>query len=612
MMKKYIIVLLAAIATSSSCNNILDTKPADFLNPDNYYQTPEQLDFARRGVYSVLGDNFLYGYYTLWAMAWTADEAYMNRNGLTSGPWNYVYTASEQYSSNFWRNLYLGVNRANMVLANVDNNPGIDQALRDKIRGEVLFLRSYFYFLLVQYYGGVPLRLTPALSVNDVQIPRASVREVYDQIIADMTTAETLVPPISALGFGGAISKSAVRGLLAKVNLFMAGEPLKDQSRYAEAKKWAKLVMDDADAGHQLNPSYPDIFKRLAADLYDIKESIWEVEFWGNLSDQYVEVGNNGYINGLTSNVASATGRGDAYLSITAKLYNSYEPGDLRKWFNIPHFVYTISDVNGAKTLTNPPTSELAKYNLRPAKYRREYETLLPKSQRTPQNVSLLRYTDVLMMFAEAENAINGPTPEAVEAVNRVRRRSWSTGVKTITITSGGSGYTSAPTVTFSAGDGSTAKGTTRINSAGRVTSIVLDRDPEGVTFSIEGTYSSPPTITISGGGGSGATAEATIYSLAEADVLPQHTGSKEAFLAFIQDERMREFNLESSRKSDLIRWGIFVQVNQDMSNQIAADAPAGWYRINYNNITAKHLLMPIPSVELTANSAMTQNPGWE
>src|SRR5690606_19088112 len=146
------------------------------------------------------------------------------------------------------------------------------------------------------------------------------------------------------------------------------------------------------------------------------------------------------------------------------------------------------------------------------AKWRREYETLLPKAPTTtPQNSPIIRFSDILLMFAEAENEVNnGPTPAAIEAVNRVRQRSWSTGVKTITLTNGGSGYTSAPTVTFTGGNGSNAEATAKIED-GKVTAITLNRDPAGIMFYSEGKYSSPPTITIEGGEGTGATATATI-----------------------------------------------------------------------------------------------------
>lgn len=606
----YKILALFSMLLLNSCENYLDTQPTDFLSPSNYYQTEQQLQYARAGVYSILGAGGLYGTYASYLLAWSADEGYMNRSTLTTGPWNYFYSSADQYNAGYWANLYNGINRANVLLANLDRNPDISQAKRDVIRGETLFLRGFFYFMLVQYYGDVPLRTEPTMSVENVDIPRSKIKDVYDQIIKDMTDAEPLVPGIETLGYGGAISKSAVRGLLARVNLTMAGSPLKDVSRYAEAKKWAKLVIDDTKAAHAMNPSYPQIFMNLAGDKYDIKESIWEVEFWGNLNDEYNETGGLGWHNGPASVVTSATGRADSYMSITAKFYNSFEPGDLRKWFSIAHFAYANTAVNGEKLMNVLPATELAKYNLRPAKWRREYETLLPKAPtRTPQNYPILRYTDVLLMYAEAENAIAGPTAEVVEIVNKIRQRSWSSGVNSIQVTNPGSGYTSAPAVTITGGGtGATATATF---ANGQVTGINLNRDLAGITFFAEGKYTSEPTIAITGGGGTGATAIATINKITDANLKPAQTSSKEAFLAVLQDERMRELNYEGLRKADLLRWGIFLQVNQDMGNTVQSDAPGQFYVRYYSNVSEKDLLSPIPTSEITVNMGIQQNPGW-
>lgn len=601
---KYYILATLFLMSLGSCKKYLATEPTDFLNPDNYYQTEAQLQFARAGVYDHLGAGGLHGTYASYLLAWTADEGYMNRATLTTGPWNYFYSAADQYNAGLWNNLWSGINKANVLIKNVDKNTAIAQSKRDAIKGECLFLRGYYYFTLVQYFGGVPLKLEPTSSVIDVDASRASAKDIYVQIIKDMEAAEKLVPSIKTLGFGGAVSKSAVRGLLARVNLHMAGEPVKDKTRYAEASKWAKMVIDDAEAGHSLNPSYPDIFMKLAGDKYDIKESIWEVEFYGNRTDQYVETGNIGWINGPAAAVSSPTGRADAYMNITSEFYNVFEPGDNRKWFSIAHFTYTGT---GAKTMSLLPVNENAMNLMKPGKWRREYETLLPKSPTTtPINMVLLRYSDILLMYAEAENELKGPTADAIEQFNKVRRRAWSTGIKTIAVTNGGSGYTTAPTVTFSGAGGATATATI---AGGRVTAINLDRDPLAITFNNEGSYTTVPTITISGGGGSGATATATINRATDGNLNP---ASKEAFLAAIQDERMREFNFENTRKADLLRWGTFLKVHQDMGNKMQQQSPGQFFVKYYSNVSSRDLLMPIPINEMSSNLKMTQNPGWE
>ncbi|WP_276347616.1 RagB/SusD family nutrient uptake outer membrane protein [Daejeonella sp. JGW-45] len=611
--KRYIFSLVLLLSLGS-CKKFLETEPTDFLNPTNYYETDAQLEYARASAYHNLGAGNLWGTTANYLLNFSADEGYMNRATLTSGPWNYFYSTADQYVTGMWLNLFDGINRTNVVLENLDKNPEISKAKRDVIRGEMMFLRGYYYFMLVQYFGGVPIKTTPTNSVVDVDIARNTVKEVYDQILKDMTAAEPLVPSITTLGFSGAISKSAVRGLLARVNLHMAGEPLKDKTRYAEASKWAKAVMDDTGAGHALNPNYPQIFINIAQDKYDIKESIWEVEFWGNRTDQFVETSNNGWINGPAS--ANPTMRADSYMSITSKFYDVFENGDNRKWWNIAHISYpgTVAAPvpHGTKNMVAIPATGAAKNLMRPGKFRREFETLEPRhSNTTPQNVPLLRFSDILLMYAEAENEINGPTAAAINAVNRVRRRGWSTGVKSITVTNGGSGYTTAPTVTFSAGiGGNTATGKATI-SGGQVTAITLDRDAAGIKFSQEGNYNAAPIITISGGGGSGATATATIYAQTDADLSAVKTANKAAFLNAIQDERMRELNYEGLRKGDLLRWGIFLDVYQDMGDRMQTDGPGQFYVSWYKNATSRDLLMPIPNNEITANQKMVQNPGW-
>lgn len=600
----------------SSCNDFLETAPTDFLSPTNYYQTPQHLEFARAGVYDILGNGNIYGSSGLYLLAWEGDEGYMNRATLTTGPWNYFYSSADPYSSGFWQALWIGVNRANVVLANLDRNQDIDIKLRDKIRGEVLFLRGYYYFLLVQYFGGVPIKTEPTASVNEVSQARNSVKEVYDQIVADMVAAEPLVPNITDLGFGGAVSKSAVRGLLARINLTMAGHPLRDQSRYAEAKKWAKMVIDDPVANHAMNPDYPQIFMNLAGDIYDIKESIFEVEFYGNGLNNHTEAANQGWINGPAIPTGAASGRADSYVSITAKFYNIFEPGDSRKFWNTSgHFAYTKTQVNGSKDMRALPATELAKYAIRPGKWRREYERFSPKmdTRTTPENVPILRFTDVLLMYAEAENAINGPTQEVIDILNNVRWRGWAKGVKSITITNGGSGYSSAtpPDVVISTGQGQNAEATATVDNTGKVTAITLKRDPTGVDFFLHGKYSTPPAITIQGGGGTGATAEATIYTAEDARLSAARTASKEAFQQAIVDERMRELNSECLRKADLLRWGTYVQTIRDLANTAQQDAPGTFYASWFGNISEKDLLMPIPAAEMSTNLLMEQNPGW-
>ena len=422
-MKRYIYILLALFAPLSGCKKFLNTEPTDFLSPVTYYENEEQLKFAIAGVYDILGQNAVYGTRLISRMNMEADEGYYVTATVTTGTQANDYTAADPDIENLWAMLYNGINRANVVLENVDKNTSISQAFRDQVRGEALFLRGYYYFLLVNYWGEVPLILESTKGVSSVQLPRSEVKAVYNQVLQDMETAETLVPSITQLGFAGRVSKSAVRGILARVNLYMAGYPLRDASRYEEVKKWAKMVIEDPEANHKLNPDFTQVFINLAQDKYDIQESIWEVEFWGN-SGTYRETGQVGAWIGVSSTNAEI-GTAYGFIQATAKLFQSYENTDLRRDWSIAPYYYTST----TNRIFHTSTTVASLYSRDCGKYRREYELVTPKSnQSTPINWPLLRLSDIMLMYAEADNKSGaGPAPalgsDAIKYVNLVRAR---------------------------------------------------------------------------------------------------------------------------------------------------------------------------------------------
>ncbi|WP_316812704.1 RagB/SusD family nutrient uptake outer membrane protein [Pedobacter heparinus] len=614
MKKKYYLFTLLILVSISSCKKFLDgPQPEDSLAPETYYNTAAQLDLALRSVYDILQSSELYRTKFHYLKGLEADEGFARASNFNIYLNSNTHTASTADVFAYWRDLYKGIARANVLLANVDKNTGIPQDLRSQIRGEAMFLRGYYYFMLVQSYGGVPLVTAPTTSIDNTDLARSTDVEIYAQVLADMTGAEALVPKITTLGFNGRISKSAVRGILARVCLTMAGFPLKDVSKYADARKWAKMVMDDTEAGHLLNPSYSDIFIKVAQDKYDIKESLWEVEFSGNGTATFsADAGQVGYNSGAVQPGTPATvGAAPGYIWATAKMHNLYQPGDLRKAWNIMN--YSFVGTTDVKTFRPVPTTQATLYSIPIAKWRREYEVVTPKtSNLTPQNFAILRYSDVLLMFAEAENEISGPTQAAKDAVNLVRRRGYAIGgIKAFTLTNGGgAGYTAAPAVTITGGGGTGGAVATAVVSGGKVTAINLTLN--AVTGYNYGTYTSAPTITIAAApaGGTTATATATLYINADADI--SSTVNKDDFLLFIQDERSRELCYESLRKFDLIRWGKYVSTMQQIGSQAAIDGAAVTHIIGWYNATQeKHVLLPIPGQELVNNKLLVQNPGW-
>jgi len=431
-----------AVICLSGCTKFLDTKPIDTLTPSIYYNTEEQLNTALIGVYDILTQEIVYGSGIWMSFGACTDESWYARSSLTSGMPVYNLDYSNPDVRNFWRALYNGIERANILIDNI-NKPAMDSVRRSTILGQALFLRGYYHFLLVSNFGDVPLKISPTASVNNTSIPRTPAVTVYGQILIDMQEAEKRVQTITASGTSSRISKTTVQGILARVCLYMAGYPLKDQSKYAEALSWAKKVQ--ASGEHDLRNTfdatlttnaYSQIFINHARNIYDTKECMWEADFFGNFTDVYREAGRVGNVNGIAFSGSNSPEVGYSYgfTNATAKLYNLYQPGDTRRDWAIAPYYY-----NG-NTLTNWAATASV-YNRNVGKWRRSFE--LPASggknqNYTPQNFPILRYADVLLMLAEAENEVNGPSTIAVNALNQVRVRA---GATPITIFNGSLGF---------------------------------------------------------------------------------------------------------------------------------------------------------------------------
>ncbi|NGF56355.1 RagB/SusD family nutrient uptake outer membrane protein [Parapedobacter sp. SGR-10] len=409
------------ILIGSSCSNFLDTEPEDFLSPEFFYKNEEQINTALIGIYNKMSDTrngaplYSSAYFTF--MGTEGDDGLYRKGPERTLPGQFLYNPSATHVANLWRALYEGVNLANMMLEKLDD-ADMDDAKREIVRGETMFLRGYYYFLLVSNYGNVPMPLqsTDTPDFNDIE--QAPPTKVYEQITKDMEAAYELVPTATEVGFGGRVNKSAVAGILARVYLYWAGEPIKDVSKYQNARDWAYVVISSGE--HELNPSFDDVFRRLAADEYDIKESIWEVEFFGNRTDRPRQAGMLGNYIGIYT-TSPEVGVSNANVWGSGRLYLLYEEGDSRRDRTLAPFTYSPSDSNIESPLAN--TAIWTRYA---GKYRRSEETFAPKSQGyTPINFPLLRYADVLLMFAEAENELNGPSPDAVKYFNMVRRRAF-------------------------------------------------------------------------------------------------------------------------------------------------------------------------------------------
>ena len=632
------ITLFLALIMATSCDKQLNTVPTDFVTSVNYYNTADQLNKGLTGVYDILGNGNMYAGSLLNNMSYTNDEAiFVFTQAAFIIPSNFSYGASTGDFTNLWNTLYRGIYNANVIIEAVDapNANAVAQSVRDNVKAQAIFLRAYYLFMLVDRWGAIPMPLSAVQSASDVNMVSTPVAEVYAQIVKDMTAAEAVLPQASTLGANssGRLSKNTAQGMLARVCLSMAGFPLNDETKYAEARTWCNKVMTTSGE-NSLNPSYSDLFVKQARDEYYVKENMWEVEFYGNYLDTHRDGGYVGIRNGINApNGLGFPGYGYNFLGASIALYRKYQQDpvtflskDLRRERNIAPYQWSGGTTSATSVMSkNYLVKNANLYDRWPGKWRRDEEINLPRFKNgNGTNFPLLRYSDVLLMFAEAENHISGPTPAAYDAINQVRRRAYGTGyrVSAITLVNQGSGYpTPAPTaaipitinVSFDKnGDPNGASGAEAYTTivGGKVTAITL--------VSMGAFYTStPPAVTISSsnGVGIGATATATVELInpAEADLTPGL--SKDDFFNAITNERPMELAYECLRSHDLRRWGLLISTIKDLSATYGPLATAGTVRNAYTtpaaNIAEKHLYYPIPPTEIATNAAIIQNLGW-
>lgn len=438
-MKKIYFTIICIAILFSSCSDELKTTPKGFVPFEDMYNTKDQINLALNGIYNAISSSGLYGGNLFIHTALANDESYFGGSISSTGyvgVYFYNYNSSDFNITSLWNSAYIGIDRANSLLSAMEKSAA-DSITKSSAIAQAKFLRGCIYFNLVDNFGDVPLRLLPVHSFSESPIARSSRITVYNQILKDLTEAEAALPVITELGSTGTgrPSKSAAQALLAKVCLTMAGQPINDATKMADARMWAKKVMDSKL--HSLNPDYKQIFINQCQDKYDPKECIWEIEFainpTGATTANFSLMGYNNSI--LCADVD--TGYVSPKIKPTKKLYDIYtDVNDKRRDWNIAPYIFTSTNTVPVVTTRKYFTASQI-WDRYPGKWRREYEIAKPKIKfQTGINVPVIRYADVLLMFAEAENEINGPTTDAFNAVNLVRTRAGASSYTLATIPS--------------------------------------------------------------------------------------------------------------------------------------------------------------------------------
>jgi hypothetical protein len=532
---KNLFCLLAVfgLVTLPSCKKALEEKPYSSISPTNFYKNESDAVAAINGVYSELYTFDLFKQ-PLWQVSILDDDHVSGADwalGSIGAGNPQTYWAVDRP----WNGFYIVVARANNILEQVPAITDINADIKQRILGEAHFLRGWAYFMLVQLYGSVPLRLK-SLTLDPVpNKPRATVKELYDAVVADLQSAEQMLFPVSdsRSGEAGRVNKGVAGAFLAKTYLTMASGAVpnasitvrggQDNGYYTQVKSSVLPGYEGIDSKsyfsmtlqkteelinsgeYSLFDNWIDIWKK---ENRNKQEHIWEIQSLAGTdftTDLHTYFDADSYV----------FGQGAVWM--TNNHYDDYEDNDTRVLDGIYHqyigygpVFYPLrlaglysTDAAGNVYTNNGGSDQRA--------YIKKYNSVSdPKLENSDAFFPVIRYADVVLMAAESENEVNGPTAKAYSYLNMIRNRAKASAV------------------------------------------------PDGLTA--------------------------------------------DQFRSYILEERGREFSLEGIRRYDLMRWGIYLKVMNQIGN--------GQDNISKVRVQ-KNLLLPIPLSELSSNDSLTQNPGW-
>jgi hypothetical protein len=427
----FAIIGLGMLIGAGCKKSLLDTAPDNKYVESNFWTSEAAADAALSGCYATLTYTGLFGGVATPLFEETASPNAYNYDN-TAG-FNFIaegkqIPSSEGIIQSRYHDCYTGIGRCNTFLAKAGDVPDIDAATLDRMKGEARFLRALYYFMLENYYGGVPLILDAPDRATQADLPRNPREEVVAQIIKDLDSAAMVLPLSYSGGDVGRVTKGAALSLKARVLLFEAS-PLfntnNDVAKWKAAADAAKAVMDLApQAGYALYDNYRNLF---LPQNENNEEVIFDVQFI------YPDLGNSfDLIDKQYNTNAPLLGIAQAYemnngLPITdpASGYdpnNPYANRDPRLYQTIVYPGDSFMNV-----IVTPTRFAITGFGLK--KYSIYDRGPAPagmgdlKSGQSETNYIVLRYADILLMYAEAQNEAVGPDASVYAAINAVRER---------------------------------------------------------------------------------------------------------------------------------------------------------------------------------------------
>ena len=437
-----------AVLSLCSCSKFLDKEPPSAFDEQYVFSTVPNATSAIMGVYEAVTG--LQGYGSRLSLMYPYDNDEMIGVTNTSAPDNssrdlsrYNYNPTNAQLPGPFQLLYAGIERANTCIKNIpqmqqyQNGTAAEQKELRRLHGEALTLRAQYYFELIRNWGDVPAQFEPSIDQKNLFLPKTDRDTIYRRLLDDLLIAQNLVPWRNDPGVAvdERITKAAVKGLRARLALFRGGYSLRPGSRQMERKsdylEFYRIarnecydIMQRRDI-HTLNPSFQAVFKD-GLDSYKIDpfgEMIFELAMTKGLT------GNLGYYDGPRFYIPGKTTLlGNGSIRVVPTYFYSFDSLDTRR------DVTTAVHFNNADNTKTPQTL----VNMTSGKYRSDWINPAPNSstQQLGINWPLLRFSDILLMFAEAENELNpSPTNDARLAFEEVRKRGFGANASKMGVT---------------------------------------------------------------------------------------------------------------------------------------------------------------------------------
>ncbi|MBC7589245.1 MAG: RagB/SusD family nutrient uptake outer membrane protein [Chitinophagaceae bacterium] len=440
------VAVAASVVLLGSCKKFLDQQPITDVGSAVVFSDVASTTKALAGVYSrLVGDA---GYGIRLSLYYPVDNDEMQGPGGTSDNdrrdiARYSATSSNAQLNNPFNQIFQGIEYANICIDQIPKmsmySGGTDQQKKQlqRMYGEALTLRAQFYLEAIRNWGDLPAHFQPGyVQASENQFPvRASRDTLYNQLLADLKVASAMVPwrdELTAIGdaVDERISKGAVKGLRARIALYRGGYALRSNGTMQRASDYLtyyQIAKDECNeiitsGKHALNPSFKSLWKdnvgsKIASDA--LGELMFQASAIGSTAAEDTKLG---YYNG-PSVTSGTTAFGNKSINVVPTYFYLFDSTDTRRDVTCAPYNLVANTPDGSNLIKTGQ----ALTGMCDGKYRRDWATpIIPVASYGTQYLSLkwqiLRYSDVLLMFAEAENELNGPAA-AYNAINQVRRR---------------------------------------------------------------------------------------------------------------------------------------------------------------------------------------------